>query len=82
MWNQSKRSMGHVTKSSSAAGRTRRRLGNTSTCPYVRFDMFVLPSRWVVRPTADDDFVNGMCLIVKKCFLSYTTSSTKLQDKG
>ena len=26
-------------KSSSAAGRTRRRLGNTNTCPYVRFDI-------------------------------------------
>ena len=26
-------------KSSSAAGRTRRRLGNTSTCPQVRFNI-------------------------------------------
>ena len=29
-----------VTKSSSAAGRTRRRLGNTSTCPHVHFGCF------------------------------------------
>ena len=29
----------HITKSSSAAGRSSRRLGNTSTCQYVRFDM-------------------------------------------
>ena len=28
-----------ITKPSSAAVRTRRRLGNTSTCPYVRFDI-------------------------------------------
>ena len=27
----------YITKSSSAAGRTRRRLGNTSTCPYYAF---------------------------------------------
>ena len=31
-----------ITKSSSTAGRPRRRLGNTSTCPYVRFDIDVL----------------------------------------
>ena len=30
---------GSITKSSSAAGRTRRRIGNTSICPYVRFDI-------------------------------------------
>ena len=29
-----------MTKSSSAAGRTRRRLGNTSTCPHVHFGCF------------------------------------------
>ena len=28
-----------ISKSSSAGGRTRRRLGNTSTCPHVRFDI-------------------------------------------
>ena len=28
-----------ISKSSSAAVRIRRRLGNTSTCPYVRFDI-------------------------------------------
>ena len=28
-----------MTKSSSAAVRTRRRLANTSTCPYVRFNI-------------------------------------------
>ena len=28
-----------ITNSSSAAGRTRRGLSNTSTCPYVRFDI-------------------------------------------
>ena len=33
------RAFRHTTKSSPAAGRTRRRLGNTSTCPYVRFDI-------------------------------------------
>ena len=31
-----------IAKSSSAAGHTRRRLGNTSTCPHVCFDMCVL----------------------------------------
>ena len=53
-------------KSSSAAGRTRRRLGNTSTCPYVCFNiekshhqLFVLPTRRLVRSAADDDFVNS-----------------------
>ena len=29
----------HKTESSSAVERTRRWLGNTSTCPYVRFDI-------------------------------------------
>ena len=40
----------HKTKLLSAAGRTRRRLGNTSTCPQGAF-------RRLVRPTADDNFV-------------------------
>ena len=47
--------------SASAAGRTSRRLGNTSTCPHMRKGTYghelVLPSRHLVRPAADDDFV-------------------------
>ena len=35
----STRAFRHITKSSSAAGRTRRRPGNTSTSPHVRFDI-------------------------------------------
>ena len=57
----------HITKSLSAARRTRRRPGNTSTCPQGAFlcsmskriyrQVLVLPSRRLVRPAADDDFV-------------------------
>ena len=63
-----------ITKSSSAAGRSRRRVGNKNTYPHVFFDMYqrrhqlqdaldtcgqvlVLPSRFLVPPGADDDFV-------------------------
>ena len=49
-----------ITKSSSAAECTRRRLNKPSTCPYYAFrygQVLVLPSRRLVRPAADDDFV-------------------------
>ena len=63
-----------ITKSSSAAGRSRRRVGNKNTYPHVFFDMYqshhqlqdaldtygqvlVLPSRFLVPPGADDEFV-------------------------
>ena len=60
----------YKTKSSSAAGRTRRQLGNTSTCSYGRFrddyvicrngpyrQVLVLPSRRLVCPAAENDLV-------------------------
>ena len=62
-----------ITKSSSAAGHTRRQLGNTSTCPYYALrhitksssaasnawygQVLVLPGWRLVHPAADDDFV-------------------------
>ena len=48
-----------MTKSPSDAGYTRRRLGNTGTCPQVRFDIkvLVLPTQRLVHSAADDDFV-------------------------
>ena len=42
-------------KSSAAAGRPRRRHGYTSTCPYGH--VLVLPSRRLLLPAADDEFV-------------------------
>ena len=56
---------GFITKSSSAAIRSRRRFGNTSTCPYVHLlkrtygHVLVLPSQRLVHTTAKDDFVKG-----------------------
>ena len=89
------RAFRHITKSSSAAGRTRRRLGNTSTCPYVHFDieqmtllyvkehlwtLFLLPSRRLVRPAADDDFVICLTKCLKFCIWSLRLSY-KLQTE-
>ena len=61
-----------ITKSLSATGRSRRRVGNKNTYPHVFFDMYqshhplqdaldtcgqVLANRFLVPPGADDDFV-------------------------